>query len=173
MSVTNGHIEAALTRRRQQRTRMEVGCAQRKSSRVVGCRGERREILDRAGEARVLDQERRMLGGECGTGGLQFEHAVSRRDHVHGDPTPVPEGSQHGDRLGMDGVGNRDACPAGCLHGDYHCLGCCCRAVVERGVGDIEPGERADHRLEFEDGLQRSLRCLGLVRRVCRVELGA
>ena len=35
------------------------------------------------------------------------------------------------------------------------------------------PGQRADHRLELEDRLERALRRLGLVRRVGGVELGA
>src|SRR5437660_87426 len=45
------------------------------------------------------------------------------------------------------------------------------RAVVHRGVSDVEGGERADHRLELEDRLERALRRLGLVRGVRRVEL--
>ena len=46
-------------------------------------------------------------------------------------------------------------------------------AVVHRGVRDLEPGERADHRLELEDRLQRALADLGLVRRVRGRELRA
>ena len=74
---------------------------------------------------------------------------------------------------GCTRVGDRDAVATGRLDGDHHRLGGCGGAVVERGVGDVEPGQRADHRLEFEDGLQGPLRRLGLVRRVRRVELGA
>ena len=41
--------------------------------------------------------------------------------------------------------------------------------VEHRGVGDLEPGQVADHRLEVEEGLQPALGDLGLVGRVGRV----
>ena len=47
------------------------------------------------------------------------------------------------------------------------------RALVERRVGDVEPGQQADVRLELEDRLERALRDLGLIRRVGRQPLGA
>ena len=47
------------------------------------------------------------------------------------------------------------------------------RAVVERGVGDVESRQQALVGLIFEDRLQRPLRHLGLVRRVRGEELGA
>ena len=47
------------------------------------------------------------------------------------------------------------------------------RAVVHGSVGHVHAGELADHRLEFEDGRQRALRDLGLVRRVGGEELPA
>ncbi len=46
-------------------------------------------------------------------------------------------------------------------------------AVVERRVGDVEPGQEALVRLVLEDRLQRPLRDLGLVGRVGGEELGA
>jgi hypothetical protein len=47
-----------------------------------------------------------------------------------------------------------------------HRLGGGRRLVEERGVRDLEPREVGDHRLEREQGLEPSLRDLGLVRRV-------
>jgi hypothetical protein len=38
--------------------------------------------------------------------------------------------------------------------------------VEQRGVGDIEPGEIADHGLEVEQGFQPALADLGLIRRI-------
>ena len=47
------------------------------------------------------------------------------------------------------------------------------RAVVERRVGDRQPGQARDHRLELEDRLEDALGHLGLVGRVGRHELRA
>ena len=47
------------------------------------------------------------------------------------------------------------------------------RAVVERGVGDLEPGESGDHRLVLEERLQHALGHLRLVRGVRGDELRA
>src|SRR5262249_721415 len=44
-------------------------------------------------------------------------------------------------------------------------------ALVERRVGDIESGQKADVRLKLEDRLERPLRDLGLIRRVRRQPL--
>ena len=41
--------------------------------------------------------------------------------------------------------------------------------IEQRGVGDIEPGEIADHGLEIEQGFQPALADLGLIRRIGRV----
>ena len=46
-------------------------------------------------------------------------------------------------------------------------------AVVERGVRHFHSRELRDVCLKFEDRLQRSLGDLGLIWRVCRIELGA
>ena len=62
---------------------------------------------------------------------------------------------------------------SGDAHGHHQRLGSAGRAVVHRGVGDVHAGELADHRLEFEDGLQRSLRDLRLIGRVGGEQLAA
>jgi hypothetical protein len=50
-----------------------------------------------------------------------------------------------------------DAVAASGLDRQHHRLGGRRRAVVQRGVGDVQAGERADHRLELEDGLEGAL----------------
>ena len=62
---------------------------------------------------------------------------------------------------------------SGDAHGHHHGFRCAGRAVVHGGIGDFHAGELADHGLEFEDGLQRALRDLRLVRRVGGEEFAA
>ncbi len=63
----------------------------------------------------------------------------------------------------MHGGGDDRLVAAGDAHCHHQCLGRTGRAVVHRGVGDVHAGKLADHRLEFEDGLQRSLRDFRLI----------
>ena len=63
--------------------------------------------------------------------------------------------------------------PAGDARGHHQRFGRAGRAVVHGGVGHVHAGQLADHRLEFEDGLQRALRDLRLVGRVGGEELAA
>ena len=49
-------------------------------------------------------------------------------------------------------------------HGHHYRLSRRCGAIVHGGVRHLHAGELANHRLEFEDGLQRALRYLRLVR---------
>jgi len=102
---------------------------------------------------------------------VDIGHVVSRSDHVHGYGPAGGEGAQHSQRLGMHCSAHRDSVAAGGLDGQHHRLRSSGGSIVERGVGDIQAGERADHRLELEDGLEGALRGLRLVRRVRRVEL--
>ena len=171
LAVTDSDVEAALAGGRQHRAGVEVGGADGEGAGVMSRLREWREVLNRPRETWVLDQERGMLRGQRRAYRLELEHSVAGRDHVDGDATPLAEGSQHGDRLRVDGAGDRDARSTGRLDGDDHRLRGGGRAVVQRRVGDVEPGQRADHRLELEDGLQRPLRGLGLVGRVRGVEL--
>jgi hypothetical protein len=58
-------------------------------------------------------------------------------------------------------------------HRHQHGLGQRRSAVVERGVGDVEAGERRHHALEFVQHLQRALARFGLVGRVGGIEFAA
>lgn len=74
----------------------------------------------------------------------------------------------------MDGLGENDLLLAlGQALREQHRLTKRGRAVVERGVRDVEAGQQALVRLVFEDRLQRPLRDFRLIRRVRRQELGA
>src|SRR6266481_5884313 len=55
----------------------------------------------------------------------------------------------------------------------HHGLGGARRTVVHRGIRQVHAGEFRDHRLELEDGLQRALRKLRLVRRIRSQEFAA
>ena len=73
----------------------------------------------------------------------------------------------------MHAARDQSAGASGEAHGHHHGFGRAGRAVVHRGVRDFHAGQFADHRLEFEDGLQRALRDLRLVGRVGGEELAA
>ena len=79
----------------------------------------------------------------------------------------------HVDRLRMAVVGDeeRSPCPSLALapRSHRHRLGRGGAFVEQRRVGDLQPGEVDDHRLEVQQRLEPSLRDLRLVRRVRRV----
>lgn len=55
---------------------------------------------------------------------------------------------------------------------ERHRLGGGSGLVEHRGVGDVESGQVADHRLEVEERFEAALRNFGLVRRVLRIPAG-
>ena len=80
-------------------------------------------------------------------------------------------GAQHRERLRMHfRVDEERFCLRlrGAL-GERHGLGGSRCLIEQRGVGDVEPGEVADHGLEIEQRLQPALADLRLIRRVGRV----
>ena len=172
LTVADGDIETALTGRRQQRARMQVGGADGQCAGVVSGLRKWREVLDGSRKARVLHEQGSVVSRQCRAHGSERKDAVAGRDDIDADAPPFAEGAQHRDGFRVHGVHDRDAGATGCLHGDDHRLGCRGCPVVERRVRHVEAGERADHRLELEDRLQGPLRSLGLVGGVRRVELG-
>ncbi len=73
----------------------------------------------------------------------------------------------------MDRARHQNALAPGAGRGQERGLGERGRAVVERRVGDVHPGQLRDQGLKLEDDGERPLGDLGLVRRVGGVELGA
>jgi hypothetical protein len=83
------------------------------------------------------------------------------------------EGAHDLEHGGRDPVGDDDTVGAGRADGHVHRLGRRRRAVVERGVRDVEAGDLADDRLVLEESLQDALAHLGLVGGVAGVDLAA
>jgi hypothetical protein len=132
--------------------------------------GEARQVLDAAQEVRVLDDHRRGVGGDLGQGRRAVGRQRQRVD-LHGDAARVRV--EHLAVARVQRPAHQQPRAARGAHREQAGLGGCRRTVVERGVGDVEPGQLADQRLELEDRLQRALAHLGLVRRVGSQELAA
>ena len=73
----------------------------------------------------------------------------------------------------MQVAGDNDRAASGEADGHHHAFGGGGGTVVHGSVRDFHAGQFADHGLELEDGLQRSLRDFGLVGRVGGEELAA
>ncbi len=138
-------------------------------------RRERLQILDRAEEVRVLDED---------GGGVRSSRAPAS------SPASVsPPSSPHLDDLGAEAprVGRErlaavrvqaardDQLAPALLRAERQVGGGRDRgwALVQRGVGDRQPGQLGDRGLELEHHLEAALGDLWLVRRVRRQELGA
>ena len=77
--------------------------------------------------------------------GIGREHLAIFRMHAASDEDGIASGDADGHHGGFGGSG---------------------RPVIHRGVRDFHAGQFGNHRLKFEDRLQRSLREFGLIRRV-------
>ena len=101
-------------------------------------------------------------------GGDVVGHRPARRRSVSGSyPAPLPAVRSASTARGSTPADTSTRVAARAdrhVHG-FHEGG---RAVVERRVGDLEPGELADHRLVLEEDLQHALGELGLVRACTR-----
>ncbi len=154
--------------RLEQRQRQWVARRDRERAGLVSGRRERRQVLDRTEEVRLLDDDR-------------ADAVVERRQF--GDPSlsgasttsmPQPCASVRNVRAsGVDALGDDEPlAPAGQLR-HVSRRGDCARALVHRGVRDRQSGELGDRRLVLEHRLQAALGDLGLVGRVRGQELRA
>ena len=80
---------------------------------------------------------------------------------------------QHFAILRMHRSCNHRLVPPGHAHGHQHRFRRARGTVVHAGVGHIHAGQFGNHGLEFEDGLQRSLRDLRLIRRIAGQKFAA
>ena len=132
----------------------------------MGDLGRRLDVLQAAEEVRVLDDHGRRLRGHGLAEGVQVGDALGERRGLEPDGRALAVGlddlaierihalRDHG-RLSLgDGVGHQ------------HGLGDRGGAVVERGVGHVHARQLRHHGLVLEDGAQRPLARLGLIRRV-------
>ncbi len=131
-------------------------------------------VLDDAVEVGRLDGDGEGLLVARGGERLRVRRAVLAERHLHDLEPQVAEVGPH--RLAVLGVdpGREHRARAAAREplGHQQRLDERGGALVERRVGDFQPGQQADVRLELEDRLQRPLRDLGLVRRVRRQPLG-
>ena len=98
---------------------------------------------------------------------------LARVDLGHLDGEVAEDRPGDAQRVGVEGPGEEDAGAVRGVDRHEHALGRRRRALVERGVGDVETGEARDLGLELEEGLERALARLALVGRVRGQELAA
>ena len=174
LALADRDVHPALARRTQdpEGGRVDRGNAER----ILGVRGRRQrfQVLDRAEEVRVRDED----GGDVGVdvvlelGGIGDAVAQPDLDHLGVEAARV--GLERRPRVRVQPARDDQALAA--LAGAERQVGGGRdrgRALVQRGVRDRQPGELRDRGLELEHDLQPALRDLGLVRRVRGQELGA
>ena len=133
----------------------------------MGGLGQGLDVLDDAEEVRRLADEAGDRVVEEPGQGRAVDAAVPAEGDLDGLEAEVPDvGPDDLAVLRVERPGDEDLRPVGQPVGHEDGLGRPGRALVERGVGDVEAGELADERLELEDDLERPLADLGLVGRV-------
>ena len=155
-------IGAEFAGRGNERQRQQVGGDNRKRAFHVQRGNRRPQIAHGAGRGRILQQRAQHLA------------FVEIDKRIADDQVPAQgfgTGAQHRKRLRMHlAVDEERFCLAvrGAL-GQRHCFRRGGGFIKQRRVGDIEPGQIADHGLEVEQCLQPALADLGLIRRIGRV----
>ena len=129
----------------------------------VGQCGRRGHVLDHPEEVGLGEQHRRGLVAGPAADLLQVGLAVEGPDLDQLEVQPLAVGLQQLPHpRGHGGAHQQLAAPGG-GHGHGRGLGHRRRAVVQRGVGDLQAGQLADQRLVLEQGLEHALAHLGLV----------
>ena len=129
--------------------------------------GNRCDVFDRAEEIRRLDQHASGFRSDRLLEFFQVDAAIvvetcDRERHA----LMRRVGRQHFAIFGMQAARHDHRPPAGQADGHHHAFGRRRRTVIHGGVRDFHAGQLADHRLKFEDRLQRALRNLRLIGRV-------
>jgi len=159
LAFADGDVGAVLPGRREQRQADGVDAGDRERAGGVSTSGQRRRILEKTEEVRLLEDDGRGLGSGF--------HASA-----HLEVAAFTEAAEHLDVLRVDVARDQYLVATGVDIGHHRRLGDCRRSVIKRGVGDVECGQLGDQGLKLEDRLQRALARLGLVGRVGGVELG-
>ena len=162
LPVADGDVEAGLAGRLEDSERDRIYDRDCDAPRVFR---DRIQVLDAAVPVRVLhDQAGRVLRGAAKV--VEVGASVPGPGLVEFDPEG-PEVRLHDfPVVRLDGGGNRHSIPVGVVQRDCDGFGAGGGSLVVRGVRDVESCDVADHRLVFEDGLQRPLARLRLVGRV-------
>ena len=152
-------VGAEFTGRGQQRQRQQVGGDDRDAAFIMECGDRGARVAHRAVCAWILKQRAEHLG---------LVEIVRR---IADDQRPAERlgaGAQHRQRLRMHRLIDEERVRLhlrGAMR-QRHRFRRRGRLVEQRGVGDIEAGQIADHGLEIEQRLQPALADLGLIRRV-------
>ena len=157
---TDRDVGAEFARRGQQRQRQQIGGDNGERALGVQRRDRRTQVANRAGSARILQQRRRTRPrasrSVAGSPTIRFHPSGSARVRSTASVCGCTSASTKNDLVlaarGAFGQRHRFR-RRGCL-------------IEQRGVGDIEPGEIADHGLEVEQRFQPALADLRLIRRI-------
>ncbi len=164
----DGDVRTKFAGRPEQREREQVGGRDGERAGGVGGGEEIRKVMHAARRVGVLHEDAEAAGR-----GLEFA-PVAHDDLEPEGFRPRPDDI---DRLGVAGGVDEEAAVGGGIAllepvAHHHGLGGGGALVEHRGVGDLEAGEIADHRLEIEQRLEPALRDLGLVGRVGGIPAG-
>jgi hypothetical protein len=152
--------------RLQQPGAQGVECGDQLGPNGAGQLGGGRQVLDDAEEVRLGQQQRGGLVARLAAGLLQVGRAVQGADLDELEVEPGRVGVQQLPHPGGDGRADQDLVTAGGGGDHGGRLGDRARPVVQRGVGDLQPGQLTDERLVLEQDLEHALAHLGLVRGV-------
>ena len=173
LALADRDVDTAFPGRSQHPEGQRVDRGDRERARVLGGPGEGLEILDRAEEVRVLDEQGGGFRVERGAELARVREAAleANLDHLRAEAASV--GAKRLAAVGMNATGDdQTPAPRGAdrqVGGRGHRGG----ALVQRGVGHRQRAELRDRGLELEHHLEAALRDLGLVGRVRGQELRA
>ena len=121
--------------------------------------GNTSEILYDAVEVRLLDDDTSHATlGEAPAHGVEISRAAGSGNRLDVHTMILGVGVDDGKSLRVDSLRDEDSVSLlGCIIGEEHSLGCRCRAVVHRGVGDIHACQLGHHRLVLEDIVECAL----------------
>ncbi len=158
---TDHDVGAELPGRRREHAGQQIGGDDRQAAGGMDRLDRRRPVGDRTSRGREAEE-----GAEPRPFGQRVDVTDDELDADRFGPR-----RQHRDRLRVRVVVDEEAIAGttGQPTRHRHRLGRRGRLVEQRSVGDLEPGELGDHRLEVEQRLEPALADLGLVRRVRRV----
>ena len=166
MRAADGDIRAELTGRLEQREREQVRRDDDERARCVRLLRKRREVVDRSIRGGILHQHAARLRIRRERGEVTHDRLDAERLRARVDDLDGLRMAMVGDEEGVALLGFLDAMA------EHHRLGGAGALVEHGGIGDLQTGEIADHRLEVEEHFQAALRNLRLIRRVLRVPAG-
>ena len=162
LARTDHDIGPTFAGRLQEGERQEVGGNDGECSNRVGTGDEFFQVANRAVGGWILKEGRED----------RFGREVFGRAGENLDPKRLGAGLKNSEGLGMDMVGDENRIAALDVVTKRHRLGGSGGLVEQGGVGNLHPGEVANHRLEIEKRLETALRDLGLIGGVGRIPAG-